>query len=419
MFDEAKIHVRSGDGGAGIVAFRREKHVPKGGPSGGDGGRGGDIILRVNKRVHTLRRFSRQRHFHADAGGRGGSSRKTGASAAPLYIDVPPGTVVFSETGEKLADLINEGAEWYAAKGGRGGRGNCRFVNAQQQTPRMAEKGAPGESRWLQLELRLLADIGIVGLPNAGKSTLLSVISHAKPKIANYPFTTLEPNLGVLMQTDQELIIADIPGLVEGANQGVGLGHTFLRHLKRTRLLIHLIDGSQPNVMDNYALINMELALFSDELREKPQIVVVNKYDLANTRAFWPHLSEEFAAKGIEPLVISAATQQGVNALTKRLFAQYAALPALESNQQETIFTIADEPDEPIFSIHRKRDGEYIVCGKNIERAASMTYWENEESVNHFQKILAAFGITTALSNHGIQLGDIVHIGTHELEWDE
>ena len=419
MFDEAKIYVRSGDGGDGIVAFRREKRIPRGGPSGGDGGRGGDVLLRVNSRIHTLRRFERQTHFSAQAGGRGGSSRKTGASAPTLYVDVPPGTLVRTEAGETLTDLVAAGDTWRAAKGGRGGRGNCRFVSPQQQTPRLAEKGAPGEAHWLKLELRLLADIGIVGLPNAGKSTLLSVISKARPRIADYPFTTLEPNLGVVYQSDRELIVADIPGLLEGAHRGVGLGHAFLRHLMRTRLLVHLIDGSSPQPLADFSLINAELALFTEELGSKPQIIVVNKQDLPAAQEVWPQLGVALRERGNEPLAISAATHAGITPLIRRLFAEYDALPPLKQRTDETTFSLLESAAEPLYTIRRDRSGRFIVRGQRIERAAAMTYWEYEESVHRFQQILAVLGITDALSEEGVQVGDTVIIGERELEWSE
>ena len=419
MFDEAKIYVRSGDGGDGIVAFRREKRVPQGGPSGGDGGRGGDVTLRVNPRIHTLRRFERQTHYSAKAGGRGRSSRKTGASAKTLYVDVPPGTLVRTETGEILADLVTTDDTWRAAKGGRGGRGNCRFVSPQQQTPRLAEKGAPGEAHWLKLELRLLADIGIVGLPNAGKSTLLSVISKARPRIADYPFTTIEPNLGVVLLGDCELIVADIPGLLEGAHRGVGLGHTFLRHLMRTRLLVHLIDGSSPQPLADFALINAELVLFAEELEKKPQIIVINKQDLPSAEAAWPQLDVALREQGNEPLAISAATHMGIMPLIRRLFAEYDTLPPLKQETNMPTLSLLEPAAEPLYTIRRDRTGRFIVRGQRIERAAAMTYWEYEESVHRFQQILGALGITDALSAEGVQVGDTVMIGNRELEWGE
>ena len=419
MFDEAKIYVRSGDGGDGIVAFRREKLVPLGGPSGGDGGRGGDVILRANSRLHTLRRFARQTHFRAKSGQRGGASRKTGASAPTLYIDVPPGTLVRSDDGETLADLATAEATWRAATGGQGGRGNARFVSARRQTPRLAEKGAPGEARWLKLELRLLADIGIVGLPNAGKSTLLSVISNARPRIADYPFTTLEPNLGVVELNYGELVVADIPGLLEGAHQGVGLGHTFLRHLFRTRLLVHLLDGSRPHPLADMAMIRAELALFADELGNKPQLIVMSKWDLPEAQAAWPQIKADLQAQGHEPLAISAATRAGIPELIEAMFREYQALPPPQSAMARQEAPPLKNEEPPAFVVKRLATDRFNVSGANIERAAAMTYWEYEESALRFQRILAALGIAEALAQAGVQAGDTVVIGEHELEWSE
>lgn len=419
MHDEAKIFVRSGAGGDGIVAFHREKRVPKGGPSGGDGGRGGDVFLRVNPKIHTLRNFERRSHFIARDGGRGGPRRKTGASADSLYIDVPPGTLVHSEQGKALADLVNEDDTFCVAQGGRGGKGNIRFVNARRQSPRIAEKGEPGEDLWLKLELRVLADVGIVGLPNAGKSTLLSALSKARPTIADYPFTTLEPNLGVVYMGDQELVVADIPGLLEGAHQGVGLGHNFLRHLLRTRLLIHLVDGNAPNPLADFHLISAELALYSEELESKPRIIVLNKADLRGELDDWRYWEEKFAAAGHSILTISALNRQGIESLTQQLFTAFNELPDAEVNRCSVISDSNDREHQPKYTILRDSSGRYIVRGERIERAASMTYWEYEESVHRFQKILDGLGISDALLKSGVQVGDTVLIGHRELEWSE
>src|SRR5215204_4578382 len=262
LVDDVKIYVRSGDGGAGVVAFRREKYVPRGGPSGGDGGKGGDIVFRANPNLNTLSHFQHHVHFKAKAGNRGGTSNKTGANADDLVIDVPTGTAIKdAASGEIIADLVKPDDVVVILKGGRGGKGNSRFTSASNQTPRVAEKGAPGEEMWLRLELKLIADVGLVGVPNAGKSTLLSVVSNAKPKIADYPFTTLEPNLGVVIYDNRDLVFADIPGLIEGASQGIGLGHAFLRHISRCRTLIHVINGVSDDPVADFNQINTELAL--------------------------------------------------------------------------------------------------------------------------------------------------------------
>ncbi len=419
FFDEAKIHVRSGDGGDGIVTFRREKYVPHGGPSGGDGGRGGDVVLVVDPQLNTLSAFKRQSHFQAENGSRGGSSNKTGRSGADLIIRVPPGTVVRdAHTGLVLADLVREGQRVVVAAGGRGGRGNARFATSRNQAPRMAERGEPGQERWLHLELKLIADVGIVGVPNAGKSTLLSVISNARPKIADYPFTTVEPNLGVVERDHRTFVAADIPGLVEGAHMGVGLGHAFLRHIQRTRVLIHLLDGASDDPFADFNQINAELALFDERLAERPQIVVLNKMDLPQAQSRWESLRAALRERGYESLAIAAITHQGVDQLVGRVFALLDTLP------RETAEAVAEAPvyrlEENVpFTITRGDDGVFHVSGERIERAAAMTYWDYDEAVQRFQRTLEVLGITEALEAQGVQPGDTVFIGEYELEWGE
>ncbi len=420
FFDEAKIYVRSGDGGDGIVAFRREKYVPHGGPAGGDGGRGGDVILRVDPQLSTLSPFKRRSHFKAAHGGKGGPSNKTGRDGQDLIVAVPPGTVVRdAETGEVIADLVRPGQQVVVARGGRGGRGNARFATSRNQAPRMAERGEPGEERWLLLELKLIADVGIVGVPNAGKSTLLSVISSAKPKIADYPFTTLEPNLGVVERDHRRFVAADIPGLVEGAHMGVGLGHAFLRHVQRTRVLIHLLDGLSDDPLADFNQINSELALFDEKLSERPQIVVLNKMDLPQVQEKWPSLERALKDRGHDAMAISAVTHQGVEVLVQRVFA------VLESLPQEVAEPVVETPvyrmeeDTIPFSITRGEDGAFYVKGERIERAAAMTYWDYEEAVHRFQRTLEILGITDALEAEGVKPGDTVFIGEYELEWSE
>lgn len=421
MIDEAKILVRSGKGGDGLIHFRREKYVPRGGPAGGDGGHGGDVVLVVNPKINTLINFQNRGQYKAESGERGGSNNQTGASAESLEIDVPPGTVVRdAETGALLGDLVRAGDRLVVARGGRGGRGNARFKNSRNQAPRVAEKGEPGEERWLTLELKLIADVGLVGMPNAGKSTLLSVISNARPKIADYPFTTLEPNLGVLRYDDRDMVAADIPGLIEGAHMGVGLGHTFLRHVQRTRLLVHLIDGASESPLADYNQINVELALYDETLGEKPQIVVFNKIDLPEAQARWPEVKAALKARGVEPIAISAASQENVQKLVQTLFSMMATLPEAVDTAVTEEIPVYDLPEDTIgFEIHREDDGSYHVTGKRIERAAAMTYWDYDEAVARFQDILEALGVTEALEEAGVQVGDTVFIGGFELEWAE
>ena len=421
LVDEAKIFVASGKGGDGIVAFRREKYVPRGGPAGGDGGRGGDVILKADANLNTLYFFRRQVHFKARAGQRGGPSRKTGADAQALTVAVPLGTVVRdAATGGLIADLLRAGAEVIVAKGGRGGKGNAHFRTAANQAPRIAEKGEPGIERWITLELKMVADIALVGVPNAGKSTLLSVVSRAKPKIADYPFTTLQPNLGTVIYDHQDLVFADIPGLIEGAHMGVGLGHSFLRHIQRTRLTVHVLDGAADDPIADYNQIKAELALYDEKLAERPEIVVVNKIDLPAVREYWELIKEQLEERAVQnPLPISALTRENVDRLIQAVFQKMADLPARvsEAPAESAVYELDDDEAVP-FAIEQT-DGVYYVSGAQIERAAAMTYWDYEEAVLRFQKTLAALGVAKALEEAGIQPGDTVFIGDYELEWAE
>ena len=419
FFDEAKIYVKSGDGGNGMSHMRREKYVPRGGPDGGDGGRGGNVILFATPSINTLIAFSRKRHFVAGNGENGARTGKTGASADDLRIEVPLGTLVRdTESGEVLADLVQPGQEVIVVPGGRGGRGNARRATSTNQAPTLAEKGEPGVERNLKLELKLIADVGIVGVPNAGKSTLLSVVSNAKPKIAPYPFTTLEPNLGVVIVGDRDMVLADIPGLVEGAHLGVGLGHAFLRHVQRTRVLIHLLDGGGENPLADFNQINAELAWFDEKLAEKPQIVVLNKMDLPEAQAKWPEVQAALTERGYETMSISAATLQGTQELMNRVAAMLAALPPEPVEVAQTpVYGLGQ--DDTAFTISREDSGAYRIAGKRIERAAAMTYWELDESAERFQRILEALGITQALEEAGVEPGDTVYVGDYELEWGE
>lgn len=419
MIDQVKIYVASGNGGDGIVAFRREKFVPKGGPAGGDGGRGGNVVLEVDKSLNSLAVFQKGIHFKARHGDRGGQSRRSGASASDLIVKVPPGTVVRNaDTLAVIADLVNPGERVIVAKGGRGGRGNQHFATPSNQAPRMAEKGEPGEEYWLLLELRLIADVGIVGVPNAGKSTLLSVISNARPKIADYPFTTLEPNLGVVFYDDQDLVVADIPGLVEGAHLGVGLGHSFLRHVQRTRLLVHLLNGANEDPLADYNQINQELALFDEDLGERPQIVALNKMDLSEAQEKWPSIEAALKARGVEPLAISAATHQNVSDLIQRMFAAVDALP-VDVIQPGGEIPVYELPEEDFDFLVTEEEQGYRISGKRIERAAAMTYWDYEEAVMRFTKLLERVGVADALREAGVEPGDTVLIGDNEFEWAE
>jgi GTP-binding protein len=418
-YDEAKIYVRSGSGGNGLVHFRREKYVPRGGPSGGDGGKGGDVVLVVKPTLNTLIHFNHQTHHQAENGAPGGSSDKTGRSGADLLVDVPPGTVVRdAKTGEVIADLVKPDQRVVVARGGRGGRGNARFATSTNQAPRIAEKGEPGEGHWLVLELKLLADVGVVGVPNAGKSTLLSVISNAKPKIANYPFTTLQPNLGVVVLDDRDLVFADIPGLVEGAHLGAGLGHDFLRHVQRTRVLIHVLDGAADDPIADFHQINSELALFDDRLAQKPQVVVLNKLDLPQAEERWPAVSAALKKLGYEAMAMSAITHEGVQDVVNRAVRLLTALPPEVPEAAELpVYQLGEDP--LAFTVTREGEDRFRVSGKRIERAAAMTYWDYDQAVTRFQRILESMGITAALEAAGVRPGDTVYIGDLELEWSE
>ncbi len=417
FLDEVTISVKAGDGGNGIVAFRREKYVPFGGPAGGDGGKGGDVVLVVNPRLNTLSNFQHKHHFKAGKGANGGNFNRTGASGADLELEVAPGTIARdTATGSTIADLTLLGQRVVVAHGGRGGRGNARFKSSTNQAPRVAEKGAPGEEHWISLELKLIADVGIVGVPNAGKSTLLSVISAARPKIANYPFTTLSPNIGVAAVGDREIVFADIPGLVEGAHMGVGLGHSFLRHIQRTRLLVHLLDGEHDNPVGDYVQTNTELALYDPALAQKPQIVVLNKIDLPQAETALPRIRREIRRHGNTVMAVSAATHQGVRDLLNAVAQSLDTLPSEAPEIETPVFRPAD--DENAFKILREGQA-YRVVGQRIERAAAMTYWEYDEAVERFQRILHVLGIAEALRAAGVAKGDTVLIGDYELEWAE
>jgi GTP-binding protein len=418
FIDEAIIQVRSGSGGDGAVHFRREKYVPFGGPDGGDGGKGGDVILEVRATLNTLSAFRHQSRFHAEDGKAGAKQNMTGRSAEDLVIPVPPGTIVYSEkSGEVLGDLVSAGQRLVVALGGRGGRGNARFATATNQAPRIGEHGEPGKELSLRLELKLIADIGIVGAPNAGKSTLLSAVTRAKPKIAPYPFTTLEPNLGVA-ELDEEttLVLADIPGLIEGAHAGVGLGHNFLRHIQRTRVLIHLLDGTSSDPLLDYAQINSELALFDEKLAKKPQIVGFNKMDLDEAQAAWVKVHKEMEKRGIEAFPISAVAGTNVRMLLYRAAQLLEETPVPETVEEMPVYRVSEDPRQ--FSIQRERRG-WRVSGEAIERAATMTYWEYDQSVRRFQRILHSLGVEDALREAGVQPGETVLIGDYELEWQD
>lgn len=421
FFDKAKIFVKAGDGGNGIVSFRREKYVPLGGPDGGDGGKGGDVIIEVDEGLRTLVDFRYQRHYKAKRGEHGMGAKKHGKDGENLIIKVPPGTVVRKEeTGEVLVDLVSPEQRFLVARGGRGGRGNARFLSNRNRAPRFSEKGEPGEELSLILELKLLADVGLVGYPNVGKSTLLAAVSAAQPKIGAYPFTTITPNLGVVKVQEESFVMADIPGLIEGAHQGVGLGHEFLRHLERTRVLIHVIDaaaleGRDP--IEDFYQINEELTHYNEKLAQLPQVIAANKIDLPQAQENIARLQAKIG-KEHEIFPISAATKQGVEQLLLRVKQLLEKLPLQQEQERKEIpAVIYQEPDPKFDIIHT--EGIYIIKGKAVERLAAMTNFEQEEGVRRFQRILEKMGVFAALEANGIKEGDVVSIGEIEFAYTQ
>ncbi len=420
FIDEAEILVRSGKGGDGMMHFHREKFVPRGGPDGGDGGKGGDVILEVKPSLNTLQAFRHITRYIAKNGKNGGPNNMSGKSADDLIVAVAPGTVVYdADTGELIGDLTKANERLSLCKGGRGGRGSQHFATSRNQAPRTAEKGEPGEEKRLKLELKLIADIGLIGIPNAGKSTLLSVLTNATPKIAPYPFTTLEPNLGVADVDDNtSVVLADIPGLIEGASQGVGLGHDFLRHIQRTRVLIHVLDGMSKDPVADYSQINSELSLFDPNLAKKPQVVALNKIDQPEVQERLAEIKKAMKKKKIEIVTISALTRTNTRELLLKAAEMLAEAPALEE-VKASLPVYRPKEDAKDFHVTREGTHEWRLSGAGIERAASMTYWEHDGSVRRFQKIMEALGVDEALRKAGVKEGDTVAIGDYELEWQE
>ncbi|MGG1677565.1 GTPase ObgE [Neobacillus sp. NRS-1170] len=426
--DQVKIYVKGGDGGNGMVAFRREKYVPKGGPAGGDGGKGANVIFQVEEGLRTLMDFRYQRHFKAQRGEHGMSKNQHGRNSKDMIVKVPPGTVVTdAETNEVIADLVEHGQQAVIAKGGRGGRGNSRFATPANPAPELAENGEPGQERDVILELKLLADVGLVGFPSVGKSTLLSVVSSAKPKIAEYHFTTIVPNLGMVETEDsRSFVMADLPGLIEGAHAGVGLGHQFLRHIERTRVIVHVIDmaateGRDP--FEDYLTINKELQEYNLRLTERPQIIVANKMDMPgaeeNLATFKEQLEEDYP---IFP--ISAITRKGLRELLFAVADKIEETPEfpLEHEEEDTgvhRVLYKHEKDPDAFHISRESDGSFVVSGEKIEKLFKMTNFSREESVRRFSRQLRGLGVDEALRQRGAKDGDIVKLLDFEFEFIE
>jgi GTP-binding protein len=424
LFDRATIVVQAGDGGDGSATFRREKYIPRGGPDGGDGGRGGHVYLLADPHLNTLLSFKERTRFAAERGGSGGTSRKHGRNGRDTTVRVPPGTVVRTVIDDVAyaLDLDAPGMRLLAARGGKGGLGNVHFATSTYQVPRIAELGEPGEQHQLELELKILADVGLVGFPNAGKSTLLSVISAARPKIAPYPFTTLQPNLGVVGLDDYSFVAADIPGLIEGAHRGAGLGFDFLRHVERTRLLIHVVDAAGVDGRDplaDFYQINEEMRLYQPELADRPQLVALNKADLPDAQANLARLSSAIQAEQVDVLPISAATREGVDTLLQRVVARLKELPAPQREQrEETLVWPVPEVDERAYAVERERNG-FRVRGKRIERLISMTNFAQADSLMRIQRVMEASGISAALLRAGVEEGDPVYIEKAELIWSD
>jgi GTP-binding protein len=420
FIDKAKIHVKGGRGGDGIVAWRREKFEPSGGPFGGDGGNGGSVVLKADEGIRTLMDFRYKRVYSGENGENGRTKKQFGKAGADVIVRVPVGTLVKDEaTGKVIVDLKEKDQTYIIAKGGKGGRGNARFATATRQAPGFAEAGTRGESRDIVLELKLLADVGLVGFPNVGKSTILSMLSAAKPKIANYHFTTLKPNLGVVrVEEGKSFVLADIPGLIEGASEGIGLGYDFLRHIERTRVLVHVIDisgteGRDP-VEDFYA-INEELVQYNPKLKDKPQIIGANKMDLPGAEENLERIKKEFEDEGIKIFPISAATGKGIEGL------KYAIWELL-SNTEMDYETFDEEYFEPESidedSIIVKKEGnKYIVEGSYVEKLLESTYFDNVDSLRYFQESIRRKGIVEELENLGIKEGDSVFICGYEFEF--
>lgn len=419
--DVAKIHIKAGDGGNGAVTFHREKYIAAGGPDGGDGGRGGNVIFVADKGVNTLIDFRYKKKYAAEPGGNGKDERRNGKNGADLIIKVPVGTIVRdTESGLAVCDLKEEGQEFVIAKGGSGGWGNSHFATATRQTPKFAKSGTLGDERDVTLELKLIADVGLLGFPNVGKSTFLSMVSDARPKIANYHFTTLEPNLGVVNLGDGGgFVIADIPGIIEGAHEGVGLGHEFLRHVERTRLLLHFVDVSGiegRNPLEDFDTINSELKMYSEKLAQKPQVVVANKADIPQFEENFEAFKTELENRGYKVFKISAATKQGVREVLNYTLEMLSELPEEEIDESEFIDIDMLKSKEEEMKVEVV-DGIFYVTGERVRRIAGSTNFDDYESMQYFQRALIKCGAIKMLENAGVKEGDTVDIYGFEFDF--
>jgi GTP-binding protein len=416
--DEARIWVKAGDGGNGIVSFRREKFVPFGGPDGGDGGRGGTVYLVARHGVSTLLDFSKRRHFRADSGGHGRGARQHGKAGDDLMLAVPPGTQVRSLDG-LMADLVRVGDSVMVARGGRGGLGNTHFATSTQRAPRIAQKGEPGEERTLELELKTIAQAALIGEPNAGKSSLLAATSAAHPRIGDYPFTTLSPNLGVAEAPDGEavFVLADVPGLIAGAHSGAGLGHRFLRHVERAPILVHVVDASRPDAVDAYVTVRTELEAYKPELVAKTEIVAANKLDLPGAREGLERLRRALPERRV--IGVSTVTNEGIPTLLAEVARLLDEMPKQPASQGGVRVYRLEAPEDEGFRVEKQAsdEGVYRVHGRRVERLVAMTDLASEAGTDYLQKQLERMGVFEALERAGIQLGDTVQIGDWETEW--
>jgi GTP-binding protein len=423
FYDYVKIYVKGGDGGDGMVAFRREKFVPMGGPAGGDGGRGGSIIFVGDASSNTLEAFKYKQHFKGERGQNGMSKSMYGKNGQDIIIKVPIGTIVRDDqTKEILADITEVGQELIVAKGGRGGRGNIHFQSAKNRAPEIAEKGEPGQERWLRLELKLIADVGLVGMPNAGKSTIISKVSGSKPKIADYPFTTLVPNLGVVnLEPGMSFVMADVPGLIEGASEGLGLGHRFLRHVERTRLILHVVDMSgltENEPWEDYKTINDELQKYRADLANRPKIIVANKMDMPDSQIklqeFKKHIGED-----LEIFQISALTGQGLRELMYAAYERLQNAPEPLGVVDKSEIKLTKVEPKADFIIQKDEDGAWLITGEKIEKVVIMTDWSREESLKRLSHILNKMGVDDALRKAGARDGETVRIANKEFDFSD
>jgi GTP-binding protein len=417
MIDRVEIVVQAGDGGNGVSSFRREKYIPLGGPDGGDGGDGGSVILKADGSIRTLKEIGRRRIYRAERGQHGQGAKKHGRRGEPLVIMVPVGTEIWrvdDADGERVGDLVARGQELIVCRGGRGGWGNTRFTTSTNRAPHFAQRGGRGETARLRLDLKLLADVGVVGLPNAGKSTLLRAISAARPKVGDYPFTTLEPSLGVVENKWERFVVADIPGLIEGAHEGAGLGLEFLRHIERTRVLVHLVDGGSDDILRDMDVVNGELLSYGRGLELRPQILAVNKMDITAVAERKDEIVSLLAARSVEPIFISAASGEGREELVGRMAAALAetVVETSEVGEEQVL-----RPAGATLRVHAE-DGYYRVEGERVVSFAEMMPIEDDDARAELWRRLGRWGVVTALRRAGARPGDVIRFGAVELSWE-